>query len=162
MRIVASGDLDEYAVERLVRAGAPIDVFGVGTEMITSRDAPALSLVYKLVALDGAGRIKLSPGKKTYPLGKQVYRISDAAGKFVRDHVTAEDEAFDGDPLLVPVVRGGKLAAPLPTLGRDSSAVSPNNSPRCLRSFCRTTRRQITRLTYSDRLEAEAARLGVK
>ena len=43
VRIVASGDLDEYAVERLVRAGAPIDVFGVGTEMTTSRDAPALS-----------------------------------------------------------------------------------------------------------------------
>ena len=72
----------------LLAASAPIDGFGVGTELITSRDAPALSMVYKLVEIDGEGRIKLSPGKKTYPMAKQVYRRRDGEGIFRGDVVT--------------------------------------------------------------------------
>ena len=82
VKIVASGDLDEYRVRELLADGAPIDAFGIGTELITSRDAPALSMVYKLVALDRRGRVKKSAGKRTYPLGKQVYRTSDESGQF--------------------------------------------------------------------------------
>src|SRR5439155_21836550 len=108
--ILASGDLDEYRIDGLVRAVAPIDAFGVGTELVTSRDAPALSMVYKLVALDGAGRVKLSPGKRTYPLAKQVFRSRDERGKFLGDRVTRRDEAADGEPLLLPVVTAGKSA----------------------------------------------------
>ena len=84
--------------------------------MVTSRDAPALSIVYKLVELDGAGRIKLSPGKKTYPWAKQVYRRRDADGRFAGDRVTRADEPAEGEPLLVPIVRGGKLVSRLPGL----------------------------------------------
>jgi nicotinate phosphoribosyltransferase len=116
VRIFASGDLEEHSIARLIASGAPIDGFGVGTEMVTSRDAPALSAVYKLVTLDGAGRIKLSAGKKTYPLAKQVYRRRDADGRFVADLITRADESAEGDALLVPVIRGGKLAAALPDL----------------------------------------------
>ena len=53
VKIIASGDLDEYKIARIVAAGAPVDGFGVGTELITSRDAPALAMVYKLVELEG-------------------------------------------------------------------------------------------------------------
>lgn len=88
VKIMASGDLDEYRIARLVEAGTPIDGFGVGTELITSRDAPALGMVYKLVEMDGEGKFKLSPGKKTYPMAKQVFRSRDGAGRFAGDHVT--------------------------------------------------------------------------
>src|SRR5205085_2666010 len=78
VRIFASGDLDEFAIQTLIHEEAPIDAFGVGTELNTSRDAPALGIVYKLVELDGTGRMKLSSRKTTYPRAKQVDRLSDA------------------------------------------------------------------------------------
>ena len=115
-KILASGDLDEWKIAELVGQGAPIDAFGVGTELITSRDAPALSMVYKLVAIDGVGRVKLSPGKRSYPLAKQVYRRRDGQGRFAGDHVTRSDEIAEGEALLGEVVRGGKLLANLPSL----------------------------------------------
>ncbi len=116
VRIFASGDLDERKIAALVEAGAPIDAFGVGTELITSRDAPALAMVYKQVALNGEGRIKLSPGKKTYPLGKQTHRFRDANGRFHHDHVTQAEEPAEGEPLLERVIERGRLAKALPTL----------------------------------------------
>jgi nicotinate phosphoribosyltransferase len=54
-KIMASGDLDEHRIRNLVEAGAPIDAFGVGTQLATSADAPNLSAVYKLVELDIGG-----------------------------------------------------------------------------------------------------------
>jgi nicotinate phosphoribosyltransferase len=116
VKIFATGDLDEQSIARLVAAGAPIDGLGVGTGLATSRDAPALAIVYKLVAIDGAGRIKLSAGKATHPLAKQVYRLRDQCGTLVSDRVTRWDETAEGEPLLVPIVRGGKLASDLPGL----------------------------------------------
>ncbi|MEW4570503.1 nicotinate phosphoribosyltransferase [Tautonia sp. JC769] len=115
-RIFASGDLDEWAIDRLVRAGAPIDAFGVGTELITSRDAPSLAMVYKIVAYDGTGRLKLSPDKVSIPLAKQVFRSRDGQGRFAGDRVTRFDEPAEGEPLLIPVLRGGELVDPLPGL----------------------------------------------
>jgi nicotinate phosphoribosyltransferase len=160
-KIFASGDLDEYSIAKLVQAGAQYDAFGVGTELITSRDAPALSLVYKLVALDGEGRIKLSPGKKTYPLAKQVHRLRDKDGNFSCDMVTRADEPWEGEPLLVPVVRGGKLARPLPTLDqiRERCREQIAALPESLRG---PDAEPTYPLAYSFALEAEAERLGVK
>ena len=60
MKIFASGGLDEHEVDRLVEAGAPIDAFGVGTDMSVSADAPALDIAYKLTEYAGKGRMKLS------------------------------------------------------------------------------------------------------
>src|SRR5262249_26229540 len=146
---------------RLVAAGAPFDAFGVGTELVTSRDAPALSLVYKLVELNGQGRIKLSPGKKTYPLGKQVHRQRDASGKFSRDFVTGAREPGDGEPPRVGGTRRGRVAAPLPR--RDAirarcraQLAAPPDAPRGVAA------EPVYPLAYSDALEAEAERLGVK
>lgn len=114
-RVFASGDLDEFRIAALVEQGAPIDAFGVGSELVTSRDAPALAMVYKLVELDGRGRTKRSVGKATYPRAKQVYRAFGPEGRIARDLIALADEAAEGEPLLQPVVRGGVLE-PLPTL----------------------------------------------
>ena len=75
MQIFASGGLDEARIAPLVAAGAPIDAFGVGTEMSVSADAPALDIAYKLVAYAGIGRTKLSAGKRILPGRKQVFRL---------------------------------------------------------------------------------------
>lgn len=115
-RIMASGDLDERRISELVARGAPIDAYGVGTELINSADAPTLGLVYKLVAIDGEGRIKLSEGKHTYPFAKQVYRHRDDSGRFECDVVEHEETSSSGEPLLVPVMTGGKVYEPLPSL----------------------------------------------
>jgi nicotinate phosphoribosyltransferase len=120
VKIVASGDLNEYKIRDLLAAGAPIDVLGVGTEMAVSRDDPTLAAVYKLVEQETgrgpAGRVKLSEGKKSYPFAKQVYRQSGADGFFRGDVVTRDGEPCEGEQLLAPVLRQGRLIGPLPTL----------------------------------------------
>jgi nicotinate phosphoribosyltransferase len=157
-KIMVSGDLDEHRIAQLVRSGTPVDGFGVGTELITSRDAPAMALVYKLVELEGQGKYKLSPAKKTYPMAKQVFRRRDESGRFAGDHVTRADESADGEPLLVPIVRGGKLVRPWPSLEdirsrcRDQIAALPAR-------LIPLDARPDYPITYSDALEADARRL---
>lgn len=114
-RILASGDLDEHRIAELVESGAPIDGFGVGTALSTSEDAPALSGVYKLVEIERNGAMaplmKHSPGKRSLPGAKQVWRAGprDAAAG---DVIGLPDEAEVGRPLLRPVMRRGvRLAA---------------------------------------------------
>jgi nicotinate phosphoribosyltransferase len=120
VHIVASGDLNEYKIRDLLAAGAPIDSFGVGTELVTSRDEPTLSTVYKLVEQETpqgiVGRFKRSPGKSMYPFAKQVYRQTAANGKFCGDLVVREGASAPGEPLLVPVLEKGRLVRPLPGL----------------------------------------------
>jgi nicotinate phosphoribosyltransferase len=120
VQIVASGDLNEYKIRDLLAGGAPIDVFGVGTELVTSRDDPTLSTVYKLVEQETAagvvGRVKLAADKKTYPFAKQIFRRMGGDGLFAGDVVGLGSETAAGAPLLVPVLRGGALVAPLDSL----------------------------------------------
>lgn len=116
VRILVSGDLDEGKIAKLVDQGAPIDDFGVGTELITSGDAPALSLVYKLCELAGEGRIKLSSGKRSLPFAKQIDRRVDEDGRLVGDHVIRANEPCLGIPLLKRVMAGGRLVEPTPAL----------------------------------------------
>jgi nicotinate phosphoribosyltransferase len=158
VKIMVSGDLDEDRIARLVASGAPVDGFGVGTELITSRDAPALGMVYKLVELDGEGKYKLSPGKKTYPMAKQVFRRRDAEGHFAGDHVTRADESAEGEPLLVPVVRGGTLVRPLPSLDEIRSRCRDQLAALPVRLLALDAHPDYP-VTYSDALEADARRL---
>ena len=76
-RIFASGGLDELQIDELVRSGAPIDAFGIGTQMGVSADAPYVDSVYKLVEYAGRPVLKLSAHKQTYPGPKQVWRSVD-------------------------------------------------------------------------------------
>ena len=114
--IFASGNLDEYRLAQLCSGGAPIDGFGVGTRMNTSADAPYLDCAYKLQEYDGRARRKRSEGKATWPGRKQVWRHRDAEGLLVRDVLTLADSPETGDPLLAPVMRGGKRLEPRPGL----------------------------------------------
>jgi nicotinate phosphoribosyltransferase len=111
VRIVASGNLDEFAIERLRGAGAPIDSYGVGTRLDVSADAPYLECVYKLQEYDGEPRRKRSTGKATWPGRKQVYRELDADGRIARDAIGLVGEFLPGRPLLEPVMRDGRRLA---------------------------------------------------
>lgn len=81
--IFASGGLDEHRITELVRAGAPIDGFGVGSALAVSDDAPVLECVYKLADYDGRPVRKTSSGKATWPGRKQVWRADDWSGDVV-------------------------------------------------------------------------------
>ena len=106
--ILASGNLDEWRVEKLVLARAPIDGFGIGTRMNTSADAPYLDCAYKLTEYAGQPRRKRSEGKVTLPGVKQVFRTHGADGKIVSDDLVLDDEQHPGVPLLQPVMVDGE------------------------------------------------------
>jgi len=112
VRIFVSGGLDEVEVDRLVRGGAPIDAFGIGTRMGVSADAPYLDSAYKLVEYDGRPILKLSAQKVTEPGRKQVFRGPDGDVVGLRDEAVPDDH----EPLLVPVMRGGQRTGPHRTL----------------------------------------------
>ncbi len=140
-RIMASGDLNEHTIRELVNRDAPIDVFAVGTELVTSRDDPAMNGVYKLVAMrippspsvttktkeiyDDTNKwrllykIKTSPGKKTFPGPKQIHRVLENSLIKI-DLVTLEDEPVDDNinsiPLLRKYVEDGKILGRSPTI----------------------------------------------
>ena len=113
VRIVASGGLDEYELERLIQGGAPIDMFGVGTRVGVSADAPYCDMVYKMVCYDGRPVMKLSAGKASLPGGKQVFRLRDADGNMAGDVIALEDERLDiGEPLLTLAMADGRRSLP--------------------------------------------------
>ena len=107
VQIIASGNLDEHEIARLVADGAPIDSFGVGAALAVSEDAPCLDVVYKLVAYDGRGRMKLAAAKSTLPDPKQVFRQFDG-GVATHDVLVLAGEKADGQALLEPVPRDGR------------------------------------------------------
>jgi nicotinate phosphoribosyltransferase len=113
VQIAASGDLEEGKIAELVEAEAPIDLWGVGTELGTSRDSPVVNGVYKLVAdldEDEAWRpvAKRSTDKQTIGGAKQVFRSYDGS-TMAGDVIGGVGEACEGEPLLVPAMRGGEI-----------------------------------------------------
>ena len=106
VRIFVSGGLDEREVAALVRAQAPIDAFGVGTQLGVSFDVPCLETVYKLVRYDGRPVVKLSTGKRTLPGEKQVWRGP------VGDLLGLREEDQPGEALLTPVMTNGRRVGP--------------------------------------------------
>ena len=116
VKIVASGGLDEDALLALSHAGAPIDAYGIGTSLTTASDAPALDCAYKLQEYAGQPRRKRSEGKATWPGRKQVWRRYDKQGHMIGDVVSLADDRQQGEPLLPPVMRGGRRLSDLPDL----------------------------------------------
>jgi nicotinate phosphoribosyltransferase len=121
-RIFVSGDLNEFVINDLTSRGAPIDSFGVGTELVTSRDDPALSGIYKLVSVSRAGetvyRAKTSEGKRTIPGAKQVYRRYSQDGEIQDDTLALESEEPPASTisLLIRVFDRGKLVYDMPQI----------------------------------------------
>jgi nicotinate phosphoribosyltransferase len=145
-KIMATNDLDEHRIAEFVRAGAPIDGFGIGTQLATSADAPALSAVYKLVELRSAESIhytaKFSGEKSTIPAAKQVYRSAQCDMVAIFNECNSE---FTGRPLLRPVISEGALAEALPSLkeSQDCAAAGIAALPRDLRSIDRSAGYEI-------------------
>jgi nicotinate phosphoribosyltransferase len=117
VKIFASSGLDEFGVDRVVRSGAAIDAFGVGTKVGVSADIPFLDMVYKLVRYGDRDVRKLSPGKQTLAGQKQVFRHMDDEGRYLEDVIGTRDEtAGRGRPLLESVMQEGRITRPLPVL----------------------------------------------
>ena len=142
IRIFASGNLDEYEVDRLLAEGAPIDGFGVGTRMNVSADAPCLDCAYKLQEYAGIARRKRSEGKATWPGRKQVFRRFDTEGLMLGDTLTLDSDAAPGEPLLAPVMRAGRRLGASPSLAEVRARASAQISrlPEALRRIDAGTR----------------------
>ncbi|AYV65740.1 nicotinate phosphoribosyltransferase [Niallia circulans] len=106
-KIIASNDLDEYTIMNLQAEGAKIDIWGIGTKLITAFDQAALGAVYKLVSIENESgemrdTIKLSgnPEKISTPGQKRVYRIINKEnGHAEGDYITLASEAITQEPL---------------------------------------------------------------
>lgn len=165
VKIVASGDLNEYKIRELLASGAAIDVFGVGTEMVTSRDDPSLNAVYKLVeqeTLRGTvGRFKMSSGKKTYPYRKQVFRRSAADGQYRDDLIARADETITGSPLLEQVLRAGRLVRALPSL-EEARGHFEHQRQRMPKQLLALEPAEAHPVSYSELMESELRRLAAE
>lgn len=158
-KIMASGDLDEFKITELLAKGAPIDLFGVGTELSTSRDEPALGGVYKMVELDGQPKMKLSQDKATYPYCKQVWRSYAEDGTFLGDTIgLAAESELHGEPLLQLVMRNGELLAPLPALTdtQNYARQQIQNLPKVYKAIAAP---QTYPVRYSEKLESYKQKL---
>ncbi len=153
VQIFASGNLDEYMLRNLIEGGAPINGFGVGTRLDTSSDAPYLDCAYKLQEYRGRPCRKRSEGKTTWPGRKQVYRKFDKSGHIESDILTVGDDRQEGEPLLHPVLRGGKrLEGPAPlAASRDRAARQLTSLPERLRALDGATK--PFEVTISDALQ---------
>ena len=102
------------------RAGAPVDSFGVGTQLATSADAPTMSATYKLVELDISGikrfTAKYSEDKTSFPAPSRFSATRH------RDVIARSGECGRGEALLRPVILGGQLVEPLPSLEQARAA----------------------------------------
>jgi nicotinate phosphoribosyltransferase len=116
VRIFASGGLTEDSIAEFLRAGAPIDGFGMGTSLTTSSDVASLDCVYKLQEYAGLSRRKRSTGKATWPGRKQVWRSYGADGRMAADVLSVEGDEHNGEPLIDLVMKGGRRLAPSPSL----------------------------------------------
>jgi nicotinate phosphoribosyltransferase len=115
--IFVSGGIEEETLAAFARERAPIDGIGIGTSLATSSDVPALDCAYKLQEYAGLPRRKRSAGKATWPGRKQVWRRYGADGTMAGDVLTAADDPHDGEPLIMPVMQGGRRIGPQPSLG---------------------------------------------
>ncbi|MBD2089259.1 nicotinate phosphoribosyltransferase [Microcoleus sp. FACHB-1515] len=126
--IFASGDLDEYEIDRLQKSGASIDGYGLGTRLVTGTPVNG---VYKLVEIDGIPTFKAASGKATYPGRKQIFRSSRGDRLGLADESPQSDE----QPLLQLVMREGNRI----------------NPPESLQSIARRTRQNVLHLPESVR-----------
>ena len=135
VKIAASNQLDEHLIKSLLDQEAPIDIFGVGTSLVTGRPDAALDGVYKLAFSAGKPRIKLSEtiSKVTLPYKKQVYRILDEKGNFSgADVVTIADEEDSEvmyhpfDPLKSSSIAGKKKEALLQKVMENGKIILPS------------------------------------
>lgn len=180
VKIAASNQLDEYVIKSLLEQQAPIDVFGVGTNLVTGNPDAALDGVYKLSVSNGKPRLKISESlaKVTIPNKKQVYRLKNSAGDLIgADAITMRDETevdriydpqeplkslavgnFFMEALLYPVMENGKRIGEKRSLEEIAGY-----SVKCLESlpveYKRFQNPHIYKVGISSKLKAEREKL---
>jgi nicotinate phosphoribosyltransferase len=136
VKIAVSNQLDERLIKSLISQDAPIDLFGVGTRLVTGQDSPALDGVYKLASVNDEPKLKISENieKITLPGRKKVIRYSGDDGTFYGDGIVLEEEenvetiyhpyypakhstvtTFNEEYLLSKVMQDGNLTIDIPT-----------------------------------------------
>lgn len=157
-KIMVSGDLNEYKILELIAAKAPVDAFGVGTDLAVSSDLPSIGAVYKLVEMRPPGgkpryTAKFSEEKTTLAGPKQIFRFSD------HDVVGCTWECIScgsgdnpSEALLRPVILGGELVEPLPKVQeiRERTFANVAKLPAALRTLFET--HDQWRVEYSEEL----------
>jgi nicotinate phosphoribosyltransferase len=159
VKIFASGNLDEYKIEELLENKAPIDDFGVGTNMGVSTDLPFTDVIYKISEISNnqgefLPTMKLSKGKFTYPGRKQIYRIRDKDGFYKEDILGLEGEKIEGEPLLVCVMKDGKITYNFPKLDEIQKFLKEN-----LERFPSKYKELKRRFTYPVKISPKLKRL---
>ena len=176
VKIVASNQLDEFVIKSLKEQGAPIDIFGVGTNLVTGNPDAALGGVYKLSEYNGEPRIKLSENieKVSLPYKKQVYRMLDKNGMFYgADAVTLFNEEkvetmehpfdatkslnlnrFNHEPLLEKVMDNGKKTVPSRTVS-EIAEYSKSRLEKLPEEYKRFQNAHIYKIGLSKKLKQE-------
>ncbi len=137
VKIAASNQLDEYLITSLLNQSAPIDLFGVGTRLVTGNETPALDGVYKLNSVNDQPKLKISENveKITLPGAKKTVRYLNDDDNFLGDGILLNDETsagriyhpyiptkssdvrrYDFTPVLRPVMKNGSLKIDIPTV----------------------------------------------
>lgn len=152
VKIAVSNQLDEHIIKSLLEQHAPVDIFGVGTNLVTGYPDAAIDGVYKLAYAGGKPRIKLSENvnKITLPSGKQVYRVLDSDGRFAgADVITLRDEE-DADIMYHPLFPDKSLSIKNKRKERLLNKVMENgkrlSDPLTLKQIARYSKERMTLL----------------
>jgi nicotinate phosphoribosyltransferase len=168
-KIMATSDLNEYKILEFTAAGAPIDAYGVGTDLATSADSPNIGVVYKLVELESGGEkrytAKFSEDKHTLPGAKQVFRFGDHDVLACSwECIGCDGEGAQPQALSRPVLLGGEVIDDIPdaAAARKPASESVKKLPSTIRSLFDTA--NPYRVEYSDELQSlfETVRGGRK
>lgn len=152
VKIAASNQIDEHVIKSLLDQDAPIDLFGVGTSLVTGRPDSALDGVYKLAYANGKPRLKLSETvrKINLPGKKQVFRLLNNDGSFYGGEVVAlsEETSFDTMYHTTDPHRTRKIAEfdKEPLLGKVVEDGQRTTRPRSVNEIASFSRRQFNRL----------------
>ena len=162
--ILVSGGINEDVLQGMMKAGAPIDGFGIGVNLAASIDAPSLDCAYKLQEYRGVPKRKLSEGKQTWPGRKQVNRAYGSDGRMSGDILSLEGDKQNGEPLIVEVMRGGKRLGAVPTLAhiRERAARDLARLPEPLRQLQQGIEYPVAVSVALKDLAVEADRLTKK
>ncbi|MDT0675255.1 nicotinate phosphoribosyltransferase [Autumnicola musiva] len=180
VKIAASNQLDEHVIKSLLEQQAPIDIFGVGTNLVTGNPDAALDGVYKLVYSAGKPRIKISESlsKITLPHKKQVFRIKNKEGKCIGADVVAlveetdvkemfhpfepykslHIEEYEQEPLLEKVMENGKSLLKSRSL-KEITAYSLSRLAELPIEYKRFNNPHIYKVGLSERLKEDRDRL---
>lgn len=183
VKIVASNQLDEYVIKSLKEQGAPIDIFGVGTNLVTGKPDAAIDGVYKLSEYNGEPRMKLSENiiKVSLPYKKQVYRMldknglfygADAVAVFNEENVQRMEHSFDSnksldltrfdhEPLLQKVMENGKKTMLAQTVN-EISEYSKSRLSKLPEEYKRFQNPHIYKIGLSTQLKQERDKLILK